>query len=121
MKKKGCYEYDQPIYPHKLCVAIGVKYEDISKCFSNYDGSDIEEYDFKRCDGYTYWGCMAKNDRRKCILLLFENTKCMTMNTCCHEATHACERIEEEIGMEHGGEASAYLTRLVWVLEISLN
>lgn len=32
------------------------------------------------------------------------------MNTCCHEATHACEHIEEEIGMEHGGEASAYLT-----------
>ena len=110
MKKKGYYEYDQPIYPHKLCVAIGVKYDDISKCFSNYDGSDIEEYDFKRCDGYTYWGCMAKNDRRKCILLLFENTKCMTMNTCCHEVTHACEHIEEEIGMEHGGEASAYLT-----------
>ena len=52
---------------------------------------------------------MAKNDRRKCILLLFENTKCMTMNICCHEATHACEHIEEEIGMEHGGEPSAYL------------
>lgn len=49
MKKKGYYEYDQPIYPHKLCVAIGIKYDDISKCFSNYDGSDIEEYDFKRC------------------------------------------------------------------------
>ena len=32
------------------------------------------------------------------------------MNTCCHEAAHACEHIEEEIGMEHGGEASAYLT-----------
>ena len=56
MKKKGYYEYDQPIYPHKLCVAIGVKYDDISKFFSNYDGSDIEKYDFKRCDGYTYWG-----------------------------------------------------------------
>lgn len=38
MKKKGYYEYDQQIYPHKLCVAIGVKYDDISKCFSNYDG-----------------------------------------------------------------------------------
>ena len=31
------------------------------------------------------------------------------MNICCHEATHACEHIEEEIGMEHGGEPSAYL------------
>ena len=29
MKKKGYYEYAQPIYPHKLCVAIGVKYDDI--------------------------------------------------------------------------------------------
>ena len=31
------------------------------------------------------------------------------MGVCCHEAYHACENIEDDIGMEHGGEPSAYL------------
>ena len=31
------------------------------------------------------------------------------MGVCCHEASHACDVIEDDIGMEHGGEPSAYL------------
>ena len=31
------------------------------------------------------------------------------MRYCCHEASHACDAIEDSIGMEHGGEPSAYL------------
>ena len=33
----------------------------------------------------------------------------MTMNVCCHEASHACDAIENAIDMKHGGESSAYL------------
>lgn len=35
--------------------------------------------------------------------------KAMTMSVCCHEASHACDAIENGIDMEHGGEPSAYL------------
>ena len=28
----------------------------------------------------------------------------MRMGVCCHEASHACDNIEDDIGMEHGGE-----------------
>lgn len=31
------------------------------------------------------------------------------MDYCCHEASQACDAIEDAIGMEHGGEPSAYL------------
>ena len=33
----------------------------------------------------------------------------MRRGVCCHEASDACEAIEDAIGMEHGGEPSAYL------------
>ena len=35
------------------------------------------------------------------------------MAVCSHEASHICDAIEKAIGMEHGGEASAYL--LGWI------
>ena len=35
------------------------------------------------------------------------------MCVCTHEASHVCDAIEEAIGMEHGGESSAYL--LGWI------
>lgn len=31
MKKKGYYEYDQPIYPHLLGVGVGLQFEDRRK------------------------------------------------------------------------------------------
>lgn len=31
------------------------------------------------------------------------------MGTCCHEASHVCDAIEDAIDMKHGGEPSAYL------------
>ena len=53
MKKKGYYEYDQPIYPHLLCVGVGLQFEDAKKAFLNNDGTDIEEYEFGKCNGFT--------------------------------------------------------------------
>lgn len=109
MKKVGYYKYEQPIYPHVLCVGIGLEYEDAKRAFQHDDKDELIDYDFKECDGITCWELHTKDDGRRCILVLFENRKCMTISLCCHEATHACEHIEQEIGMEHGGEASAYL------------
>ena len=40
----------------------------------------------------------------------FASKDSMKMGVCCHEASHACDDIEDDIGMEHGGESSAYLT-----------
>ena len=39
----------------------------------------------------------------------FASKDSMRMGVCCHEASHACEAIENAIGMVHGGEPSAYL------------
>lgn len=65
MKKKGYYEYDQPIYPHLLCVGVGLQFEDAKKAFLNNDGTDIEEYEFGKCDGFTYYGLHVRRDGRK--------------------------------------------------------
>lgn len=109
MKRKGYYEYDQPIYPHLLCVGVGLQFEDAKKAFLNNDGTDIEEYEFGKCDGFTYYGLHVIRDGRKCVLVLFSGKNAMRMNVVCHESSHACDAIENDIEMEHGGEPSAYL------------
>ena len=43
------------------------------------------------------------------VLVSFKCVKDMSMKYCCHEASHACDAIEDAIGMKHGGESSAYL------------
>ena len=109
MKKKGYYEYDQPIYPHLLCVGVGLQFEDAKKAFLNNDGTDFEKYDFFNGDGFTYYGLHIRETGRKCVLVLFSSSKAMRMNVICHEASHACDAIEGNIEMKHGGEPSAYL------------
>lgn len=109
MKKKGYYEYDQPIYPHLLCVGVGLQFEDAKKAFLNNDGTDIEKYDFVGGDGFTYYGTHVRNTGRKCVLVLFSGKNAMRMNAICHEASHVCDAIESSIEMKHGGEPSAYL------------
>lgn len=70
---------------------------------------DIEKYDFLNGDGFTYYGLHIRETRRKCVLVLFSSSKAMRMNVICHEASHACDAIEGNIEMKHGGEPSAYL------------
>jgi hypothetical protein len=48
-------------------------------------------------------------DRRRGVLVSFQCRKSMSMNYCCHEASHVCDAIEEYTDLEHGGESSAYL------------
>nr|DAH75720.1 MAG TPA: hypothetical protein [Caudoviricetes sp.] len=50
-----------------------------------------------------------KSDRRRGVLVSFQCQKNMSMNYCCHEASHVCDAIEDYTDMEHGDEPSAYL------------
>lgn len=92
-----------------MCVGVGLQFEDAKKAFLNNDGTDIEKYDFLNGDGFTYYGLHIRETGRKCVLVLFSSSKAMRMNVICHEASHACDAIEGNIEMEHGGEPSAYL------------
>lgn len=110
MKKKkkslGYFEYDPVIYPLKLWVHVGTGLNElIDSCF---DGCKAPDEDY--C-GVTYDGAVRKRDRRRGVLISFQYKKDMSMDDYrCHEASHACDVIEDAIGMEHGGEPSAYLT-----------
>lgn len=104
MKKKGYYEYSNGIYPRKLWVHIGKDLNEvIDSCF---EGCDYPDVDY---DGATYDAATRKDDDSYGILVSFKYLKDMTMSVCCHEASHACDAIEDAIGMKHGGESSAYL------------
>ena len=104
MKKKGYYEYSNGIYPRKLWVHIG---KDLNKVIGScFDKCDAPDSDY--C-GLTYADAVRKSDRECGVLVSFQFSKDMSMDYCCHEASHACDAIEDAIGMEHGGEPSAYL------------
>lgn len=108
MKKKGYYKYGPVIYPRLSCAAIGMNQEDADKCFEGRDG-DILKADFSNSYAITYDTVREKENKRLCPFINFESKDSMKMKVCCHEASHACENIENDIGMEHGGEPSAYL------------
>jgi hypothetical protein len=109
MKKKGYYEYDPVIYPRKLWVHIGTDFKELAQ--KVFDGVEIDEE--KEYRGAVYHEITRKSDDKYGILVTFPNTNEMTMSVCAHEASHVCDDIEEAIGMDHGGEASAYL--LGWI------
>ena len=108
MKKKGYYEYDPVIYPRRLCVAIGMNQEDANKCFEGRNG-EVLMVDFTNYDAVTYNCVREKANNKLCSFINFESKGSMKMGLCCHEASHVCDAIENAIGMDHGGEASAYL------------
>lgn len=108
MKKKGYYKYDPVIYPRRLCVAIGMSQEDANKCFEGRNG-EVLAVDFSYYDAMTYDNVREKVDKKFCLFVNFASKDSMRMGVCCHEASHVCDAIEDAIGMEHGGEPSAYL------------
>ena len=104
MKKKGYYEYDPVIYPKKLWVHIGKDLSEvIDFCFDKCEAPDSDY------GGLTYTDAVRKSDKKCGVLVSFQCSKDMSMDYCCHEASHACDAIEDAIGMKHGGEPSAYL------------
>ena len=74
----------------------------IDSCF---DGCNAPDRDY---GGVTYSDAVRKSDNRHGVLVSFQCSKDMSMDYCCHEASHACDAIEDAIGMEHGDEPSAY-------------
>ena len=99
MKKKGYYEYENGIYPLKLWVHIGKDLKElIDSCFDKCNAPDSDY------GGVTYSDAVRKSDRRRGVLVSFPCQKVMSMNYCCHEASHVCDAIEDYAGMEHGGD-----------------
>ena len=111
MKKKGYYEYDPVIYPRKVWVHIGTNFKELAS--EIFEGELI--FDDKTCNGAVFEEFIRKSDGKYGILATFPSSKEMTMKFCSHEASHICDDIEKAIGMEHGGEASAYL--LGWIAD----
>lgn len=111
MKKKGYYEYDPVIYPRKVWVHIGTNFKELAS--EIFEGELI--FDDKTYDGAVFEEVIRKSDDKYGILATFPSSKEMTMKVCSHEASHICDDIEKAIGMEHGGEASAYL--LGWIAD----
>lgn len=110
MKKKGYYEYNPAIYPRKVWVHVGTDFKELAtKVFEGVEFGDKEYY------GAVYGEVTRKTDGMLGILVSFPTAKDMTMRVCSHEASHICDDIEKAIGMEHGGEASAYL--LGWIAD----
>lgn len=111
---KGYYEYDPAIYPRLLWVAIGVELKDLKEVFDELpDEDDGVEY-----NGVVYERVSRKSDGKYGVLACFPKRSVMTMSVLCHEASHVVDHIEEQTGIEHGGEPSAYL--IGWVAK-SLN
>lgn len=96
MKKKGYYEYDPVIYPRLLCVAIGMSQEDANKCFEGRDG-EVLKVDFSNFDAITYDIVREKANKKLCAFINFASKDSMKMRCCCHEASHACDNIEDVI------------------------
>lgn len=108
MRKIGYYEYNPVIYPRKLCVAIGMNQDDANNCFKGRNGERLI-VDFRDSDALTFDSVIQKKDGKYTVFVNFANKSVMTMGICSHEASHICDAIEEDIGMKHGGEPSAYL------------
>lgn len=94
MKKKGYYEYDPVIYPRMLCVAIGMNQEDANKCFEGRKG-EVLKVDFSNSNAITYDEVREKSNKKLCSFINFASKDSMRMGICCHEASHACDAIED--------------------------
>ena len=100
----GYYEFKPDMYPRKIWVHIG---KDIEKLKTEFDGIEID-------DSVDYRGCvfddvMRKSDKMLGVLVSFVSRKDMKVGLICHETCHIVDAIDEVLGIEHGGEASAYL------------
>ena len=113
MKRYGYYEYDPGLYPRMLWVAIGLKPENLEGVFKDENGKPLR-FDFAQADAVTYTEVQKCSDNKIGELVVFDNlATARLVGVVSHEASHVCDAIEEAIGMEHGGEASAYL--IEWI------
>ncbi len=104
---KGYFEYKNDIYPRRLWVAVGMTPKELDKMFEN--GTDDGLAVDKSYEAVTFEEVNQKGDDLVGELVLFRSKKAMTIDVIAHEASHVCDFMEDAVGMEHGGEASAYL------------
>lgn len=106
MTRNGFYEYNPIIYPRRVFVVIGSR----ETALNGFDGMDEEMFpdnpDYK---AVTFDKVSRKDTGSYGCLVFFVSKKDMTIEVIAHEASHVVDAIEEAIGMDHGGEASAYL------------
>lgn len=102
----GYYEYDPVIYPRKLWVYIGDRLSEVCDAFEDLvpDKSYV---------GLSYEETVRKYDEAVGILVVFGSKNDMTIDNITHEAEHAMDFFETALGIDHGGESSAYL--LGWI------
>ena len=104
MKKKGYFEYDPVIYPHKLWVCIGDNDGIISKIFGKVSCVHDEGV-----GGTTFSNVKVGNDDHYGTLVAFPSHDCIDVRSIAHEASHVVDAFEKRLGLIHGGEHSAYL------------
>lgn len=102
----GYYEYDPVIYPRKLWVYTGDRLSEVCDFFENL----VPE---KEYIGLTYEETARKQDNEIGILVAFNSIIKMSIDNIAHEASHVVDFMEAALGIDHGGESSAYL--LGWV------
>ena len=76
MKKKGYYEYGNGIYPLKLWVHIGKDLKELID--SGFDGCNAPDRDY---GGVTYSDAVRKSDNRRGVLVSFQCSKDMSMDS----------------------------------------
>lgn len=113
MKRLGYYEYDPNLYPRLLWVGVGLAPKNLDGVFEDSKGKPVD-FDLGLADAVTCFEVRRCGDHKIGELVVFDNLATMRLvGIVSHEASHVCDAIEEAIGMEHGGEASAYL--IEWI------
>ncbi len=112
MPRKGFYEYDPVIYPRRVFVVIGAK-EMALRGFDGLDGALLNNDD--SYNAVVFEKVSRKDTGDYGCLAYFVSKKAMTIDVLSHEASHIVDAIEDQTGVEHGGEASAYL--MGWVVK----
>lgn len=102
----GYWEYDPVIYPRKLWVYTGYRLSEVCDVFEDL----VPEKDYM---GITYEESVRKQDGEIGILVAFDTICHMSIENIAHEASHVVDVVETSLGIDHGGESTAYL--LGWV------
>lgn len=110
------YEFDPQIYPRKLWVCIGVDDDYINENFRYNMSRNLLSFDSDfPVDAVTFTEVVRNDTNMVGQLVVFSSKNEITFGNIIHESSHVCDAIEKAIGMEHGGEPSAYL--LSWIGE----
>ena len=107
--KNTFYEFDPVLYPMKLWIIVTDSPKIVNNKFHSYPSGEIE-MDFVKIDAGVITA-VHRETKDIGILMVFQKTKYLTMETITHETCHATEQIWRHLSEEHyGDEANAYLS-----------